>query len=167
MMPTQKKRLLWAGTLFTVLAAIAAFAVIFIANNLPSDWKRLYELKEYKGLEDSQISEIRLRKAVDSADWAVFSDEDLIQTWVTVLNAMEVKRNGTSKSDFMMNGGGGLFVTIKTGAETYYINFINDPSEYQLKIDRALYDIKDPEAIPFEETFDEAIARHGVKTPWD
>ena len=37
----------------------------------------------------------------------------------------------------------------------------------QLEVNDADYDVKMPEDFPFEETYNKAIERYGVKGPWD
>lgn len=164
-MTAKQKRLLWAGFVFVALIALI---VIFITNSQPLDWRKLYELEEYKSIWDSQISEISLRKTVDSANWAVFSDEDLIQTWVSFLNDMEVRRASNSREgNYGRDGGGGLIVEVMTELRRFSLIFKNSSEGVQLEIDGVLYDIREPETIPFDETYNSAIERHGVRTPWD
>ena len=65
------------------------------------------------------------------------------------------------------NGGGGSVVEIETETEKYSLVFRNMSGTTQLEIGGILYDIREPENIPFEETYDMAVERHGVRTPWD
>lgn len=153
----------------TVVFAIAMILVILwsVTNRQSSDWKKLCEFKEYSSVADSKITEICLRKTIDSADWAVFSDEDLIQTWTDVLNNMEVKQANNSKQrDYGGNGGSGSVVKVETETAEFSLIFNSTSGKAQLEINDVLYDIREPEAIPFNETYDIAIERHGVKTPW-
>ena len=56
---------------------------------------------------------------------------------------------------------------IETETEKYSLVFRNMSGTTQLEIGGILYDIREPENIPFEETYDMAVERHGVRTPWD
>lgn len=151
-----------------VIAATVLVTSMFVINRQSLSGRKLYEFEEYSSILDSKISEICLRKTIDSANWAVFSDEDLIQTWIEVLSDMEVKRANNSRlRDHGGNGGGGSVVKVKTEAEEFSLIFHRFPDEVQLEINNVPYDIREPESIPFDETYDVAIERHGVKTPWD
>ena len=156
-------------TVFGAIAAIISVILsVVIINRQPSKWKKLCEFEEYSSIADSKISEICLRKNIDSANWAVFSDEDLIQTWTEVLSNMEVKRASDSrKKDHSGNGGGGSVVKVETETAEFSLILNSVSGEVQLEINNVLYDIREPEAIPFNETYDIAIKRHGVKTPWN
>lgn len=37
----------------------------------------------------------------------------------------------------------------------------------KVEVDGNLYDIRGVDEIPLEETYEAAIERHGVQTPWD
>lgn len=163
-MMNAKEKLLW---IWLALAVITTVAVVFIIDRPSSSWMKLSEFEEYSSISDSKISEICLRKTIDSANWAVFSDEDLIQTWTKVLNNMEVKRADNSRErELDGNGGGGSVVKVKTETAEFSLIFNSISGGTQLEINGVLYDIREPEAIPFDETYDIAIVRHGVKTPW-
>ena len=107
-------------------------------------------------------------KTVDSANWVVFSDDDLIKIWIGCLKDMEVRRaKNFAPYRYEENGGGGSVVEIETETEKYSLVFRNMSGTTQLEIGGILYDIREPENIPFEETYDMAVERHGVRTPWD
>ena len=151
----------------TTAVAIILVTLLYVTNRQSSDWKKLCEFKEYSSIADSKITEICLRKTIDSADWAVFSDEDLIRTWTDVLNNMEVKQANDSKQrDYSGNGGGGSIVKVETETAEFSLIFNSTSGKAQLEINDVLYEIREPEAIPFDETYDIAIERHGVITPW-
>lgn len=161
---TAMKKLLWIGF---ALAVIATVAVVFVIDRQSSSWMKLCEFKEYSSIADSKISEICLRKTIDSANWAAFSDEDLLQTWTEVLNNMEVKRaNNSRQKELGGNGGGGSVVKVETEKAEFSLILNSVSGEIQLEINGVLYDIREPEAIPFDETYNIVIVRHGVKTPW-
>ena len=151
-----------------VIAAIVLVTPMFVINRQSSSGKKLNVFEEYSSIADGKISEICMRKTIDSANWTVFSDEDLIQTWVEVLSNMEVKRANNSRlRNHGGSGGGGPVVKVKTEAAEFSLIFHRFSDEVQLEINKVLYDIREPESIPFDETYDIAIERHGVKTPWD
>ena len=100
--------------------------------------------------------------------WIVFSDDDLIKIWIGCLKDMEVRRaKNFAPYRYEENGGGGSVVEIETETEKYSLVFRNMSGTTQLEIGGILYDIREPENIPFEETYDMAVERHGVRTPWD
>lgn len=159
-----KKKLLWSGFAFAV---IVIMAIVFVVDRQSSSWMKLYQFEEYSSIADSKISEICLRKTIDSANWAVFSDEDLIQTWTEVLSNMEVKRADASRqNEYGGNGGGGSVVKVKTETTEFSLILNSVSGGIQLEINGVLYDIHEPGSVPFNETYDIAIERHGVKTPW-
>lgn len=81
---------------------------------------------------------------------------------------MEVRRaKNFAPYRYEENGGGGSVVEIETETEKYSLVFRNMSGTTQLEIGGILYDIREPENIPFEETYDMAVERHGVRTPWD
>ena len=88
MMITVKKLFLCGGVFLIVVIIL----MMIMTKGQPSGWLRLNELEAYENILDSKISEITLRKTVDSANWVVFSDDDLIKIWIGCLKDMEVRR---------------------------------------------------------------------------
>lgn len=52
-------------------------------------------------------------------------------------------------------------------ADGYCLVFKSTDAIMQLEVNGADYDVKMPEDFPFEETYNKAIERYGVKGPWD
>ena len=164
MMITVKKLFLCGGVFLIVVIIL----MMIMTKGQPSGWLRLNEVEAYENILDSKISEITLRKTVDSANWVVFSDDDLIKIWIGCLKDMEVRRaKNFAPYRYEENGGGGSVVEIETETEKYSLVFRNMSGTTQLEIGGILYDIREPENIPFEETYDMAVERHGGRTPWD
>lgn len=159
-MKTKKMKIL-LSVIFVIL--LLALVVLLVHINSSTDWKRLYEITAYEDIVGSPISEIRLRRGITSAKWAVSSDEDTIEIWATVLNGMEVRRSTLSAKDSDTT----LVVDIKTEISDFSLVIESISGEYKLEINGIIYDIREPEAIPFEETYNAVIERHGVKSPWD
>lgn len=131
-------------------------------------WDFLYKIEKYEKLFESSIVEIKLRESVDSAEWAVFSDDDLVKKWESFLKAVKVKRKEAILEDEKgTNGGGGFFIDIITETSEFDFCLIDAPNHSQFKINGCFYDIKSDIEIPFTETFNAAIERHGITTPWD
>ena len=116
---------------------------------------------------DEKISEIRIRKGIDSAKWAVFSDEDLVNKWMEFLSTIEVRRVDNAGRGQQEQNGGNFVVEIDTETEEYCLVFKSTDAIMQLEVNDADYDVKMPEDFPFEETYNKAIERYGVKGPWD
>ena len=54
-----------------------------------------------------------------------------------------------------------------THLDVYKRQFKSTDAIMQLEVNDADYDVKMPEDFPFEETYNKAIERYGVKGPWD
>lgn len=140
---------------------------VYFNNTKSSDWKEINSFKEYEELLNSPITEIRLRKTIDSDQWAVFTDSDLIEKWTDYLHELEVMReNRITKVDKEVNGGRPV-IDIKTQNSKFTLVLRGVPAEYKFEIDGYFYAIKNPRDIPFSETYDTAVERHGIKSPWD
>ena len=59
---------------------------------------------------------------LDSADWVVFSDEDLVKMWTDFIQSAEVKRGEKAPDERIANGGGPGVATIKTQSGEYRIS---------------------------------------------
>lgn len=57
-------------------------------------------------------------------------------------------------------------VQTRSGADDCLV-FKSTDAIMQLEVNDADYDVKMPEDFPFEETYNKAIERYGVKGPWD
>ena len=130
-------------------------------------WKPLRDIKEYEGMYDSPITVITLRKTVDSAEWVVFDDSDLIEKWEIFLEGLEVLReNPLSQSDKNVNGGIRV-VSLKTETSDYSLYLRNISDHEKFEIDGFFYAFKSPVEIPFSETYSLAAKRHGTVSPWN
>ena len=127
--------------------------------------KNICEMDLYEDLFHEDIDEICMRETVDSAEWAVFSDNDLIEKWITYLENVELKYERSYKTE--SNGGGGKIVEIKTIENTYAFCFIELEGELKMLIDEKLYSLECDIEFPFKEIYDVAIERNSIKTPWD
>ncbi len=175
-------------TLKIILIGIGAVCIaavicvsLFLVNQKPPQWEPLREMKQYKELLEEPILEIEEHMPLDSADWVVFSDEDLVKMWTDFIQSAEVKRGEKAPDERIANGGGPGVATIKTQSGEYRIYFYQlnpeidahgvpvdyQPNgEYALKIDEYLYEIKDPKSLPLYETFTAGQERHGMQSPW-
>ena len=106
-------------------------------------------------------------EGIDSAKWAVFSDEDLVNKWMEFLSTIEVRRVDNAGRGQQEQNGGNFVVEIDTETEEYCLVFKSTDAIMQLEVNDADYDVKMPEDFPFEETYNKAIERYGVKGPWD
>lgn len=158
------------GIFFVVIAGIVALAGIefFCMNqNSTNNWQSITSIKEYSQIFDQPITKITLRETVDSAEWAVFEDADLIEKWTDFLKNMKVKREWVFLDPTPMTGGGGMVANIETGDSKFVICLQKKSDGYQLETNDYLYTIKNDIQIPFRETFDIAVERHGIQSPWD
>lgn len=175
-MRKDKRRKHFLCLLFVIMLFITV-PIVFLINDRAVGWKKFYALRKYRKLAESSISEISLRKTVDSAQWAVFSDDDLLQLWKSAFENLEVKRNKrvirntlkrVIRNIFFFVGGGPMIIEIKTETSQFFIELWQvSEEEYKLEVDGVLYDVKDSKCIPFEETYRTAIERHGITSPWD
>ena len=167
------------------IGAICIAAVIcvsfFLVNQKPPQWEPLREMKQYKELLEEPILEIEEHMPLDSADWAVFDDEDLVKMWTDFIQSAEVKRGEKVPDRKDTVGGGPGVAAFKTQSGEYRIYFyrlnpeidehgvpVDDQpnGEYMLEIDGYFYDLKDPKSHPFYEAFTAGHERHGSQSPW-
>ena len=71
-------------------------------------WKSIKEISDIADFFDAPITEMILREGVTSAEWAVFSDDDLIADWDFFFDNTEVICEGRASKG---NDAGGMFVT--------------------------------------------------------
>ncbi|MBM6920075.1 hypothetical protein H6A12_02715 [Phocea massiliensis] len=158
------------------IGAICIAAVIcvsfFLVNQKPPQWEPLREMKQYKELLEEPILEIEEHMPLDSADWAVFDDEDLVKMWTDFIQSAEVKRIEKAPDRKDTVGGGPGVAAFKTQSGEYRIYFyrlnpeIDEQEECMLEIDGYFYELKDPKSLPFYETFTAGQERHGAQSPW-
>ncbi len=159
-----------------VLICVFVIASVSIFNFAKSYfvWQPLSETKQYEEICRQPITQIALREYPTSTQWVVFNDDDLISQWEEFLNSAEIKREKilwgsvSARLGLAFDGGAPLVAEIKTQTTTksVYINLDND-GIYTLEIDCFRYALKSDVAPPFHETFDIAVERHGITTPWD
>ena len=129
-----------------------------------SIWESLYNNEKYRGFNPKEINSVCLRKTVDSAEWILFDDYDLIQKWIGFLENLEIKKIDTI--DLNNYAGGNPIAKFTTDSDVYFIKFFVF-SKKQLIIDNYIYEFRSSVEFPFDETYDEGEQRHGVVTPWD
>lgn len=149
-----------------LLCAVVLIAVISTKKE-SSGWEKLNDIEYCENILDEKISKIRIRKGVDSAKWAVFSDDDLVNTWTKFLSTIEVRRIDNAGREQQEQNGGSFVVEIDSETKEYCLVFKSTDAIMQLEVNDAIYDVKMPEDFPFEETYNKAIERYGVKGPWD
>ena len=162
----KKNRSFWLIGVVLLCAVVFMIAMISTKRSL-SDWGKISSIEYCENILDEKISEIRIRKGIDSAKWAVFSDEDLVNKWMEFLSTIEVRRVDNAGRGQQEQNGGNFVVEIDTETEEYCLVFKSTDAIMQLEVNDADYDVKMPEDFPFEETYNKAIERYGVKGPWD
>ena len=107
-----------------------------------------------------------MREGVTSAEWAVFSDDDLIADWDFFFDNTEVICEGRASKG---NDAGGMFVTaINTnGDKLPFVAYYDSSGVCKINIGGTVYIIKDSPGLPFKSTYWRGIERHGITTPWD
>lgn len=159
-----KKPLLWICIIAVIIVA-AIILLIVIKNN--ARWVRINDVIGFSDFSDNQIEKITLRKGVTSPEWAVFSDDDLISKWEVFFNKLELKRGSRpAESDLSLNGEGMRIVIVSTNGQEYSLGIWQTSAECIMEFGSKYY-ITNSTDSPFDETYDEAIARHGMTTPWD
>ena len=162
----KERKSFWLIGVVILCAVVFMIAMISTKRSL-SDWGKISSIEYCENILDEKISEIRIRKGIDSAKWAVFSDEDLVNKWMEFLSTIEVRRVDNAGRGQQEQNGGNFVVEIDTETEEYCLVFKSTDAIMQLEVNDADYDVKMPEDFPFEETYNKAIERYGVKGPWD
>ena len=130
-------------------------------------WVKINDIKGYADFSDTQIEKITLRKSVTSPEWAVFRDDDLLSQWEAFFKKLELKRGSRpAEADLSLNGGGLRIVIVSTNGKEYSFGIWQTSTECIMELGGKFY-ITNSSDSPFDETYDEAIARHGMTTPWD
>ena len=165
-----KKTILWTGFLATAIAG--TFLTAIILKNQRGDideakWNLIYDIKGYEPFRNNKIEKITLRKNITSPDWAAFSNRDLVSKWEDFFNETELKFvYGTKGSGKLMNGGGMAVAVISIDGKDYSCGLWRSAAGCMMELSDRTY-ITNKADCPFNETYDEAIARHGITTPWD
>lgn len=130
-------------------------------------WVKINDIKGYADFSNTQIEKITLRKSVTSPEWAVFRDDDLLSQWEAFFKKLELKRGSRpAEADLSLNGGGLRIVIVSTNGKEYSFGIWQTSTECIMELGGKFY-ITNSSDSPFDETYDEAIARHGMTTPWD
>ena len=159
-----KKPLLWICIIAVII--VAAIIISVVAKN-NARWVKINDIKGYADFSDTQIEKITLRKSVTSPEWAVFRDDDLLSQWEAFFKKLELKRGSRpAEADLSLNGGGLRIVIVSTNGKEYSFGIWQTSTECIMELGGTFY-ITNSSDSPFDETYDEAIARHGMTTPWD
>ena len=159
-----KKPLLWIWIIAVII--VAAIIISVVAKN-NARWVKINDIKGYADFSNTQIEKITLRKSVTSPEWAVFRDDDLLSQWEAFFKKLELKRGSRpAEADLSLNGGGLRIVIVSTNGKEYSFGIWQTSTECIMELGGKFY-ITNSSDSPFDETYDEAIARHGMTTPWD
>ena len=166
------KKRITATVIILLLALAAALFVAHLIINKPYSWKPLKETDRFRPLFEEEIKEIKLIDVIDMAVWAEFDDEDLVEKWKDYLGTLEIKEffsllpaSCSTGGSSPINDGGTGNVIIKTEKAEYRLFFSHGAAF--MSFNDKYYDIKSETPFPYRETYDEAAARHGEKTPWE
>ena len=154
--------------LVAAIVILGCIAIVLIVNGElrqrcdKDQWKSIKEISDIADFFDAPINEMALREGVTSAEWAVFSDDDLIADWNFFFDNTEIKSEGRSSKD---DNAVGMFVTAvnTNGAKLSF----DSPGVCRIDIGGTVFIIKDSPGLPFKSTYQRAIERHGTTTPWD
>lgn len=141
--------------------------VIAVVYRNNARWIKANDVTGYADFSANRIDKITLRKSVTSPEWAVFNDEDLISKWKEFFQKLELKRvSQPTESDLSINGGGMRVVVASTNGEEFSFGIWQTSTEFIMELGDKFY-IPNISNCPFVETYNEAVARHGITTPWD
>ncbi len=143
-----------------IIAILGVLGLCVYRLRNSENWQSLTVINGYEKLLDSPINKIVLRKTVDSAEWVEITDSDLIDIWIDFFHNLELKKEN-SVANREMNGGHSV-IEIWTDIATYSIYL----EENKFEIDGKIYAIRESDSIPFSQTYDIAVERHGIKSPW-
>lgn len=140
-----------------------AFALILLVGYFVTSpqWVDFLGVPYCSGLRQEAVTEITLKKTGDSAKGVAFTDTDLIQEWMDCLAHLEVKRERSFPFFRSTVVGGKPFVCLKTESANYSFLLLTAEG-FKIKIEGKTYLIKNPEGIPFDETYEKAMLRHGT-----
>lgn len=158
-MKIQKKSMLVYGALISALIT----AIILLINY--SKRISIYDIEYFSSLQHETITEITLKETGDSARGVVLTDEDLVTEWLDFFTALEIKRDLLPPIFGARIAGGNPTVIVTTENATYTFRFLSSDG-FKIKIAGKTYLIKNPEIIPFSQTYDEAATRHGTISFW-
>lgn len=166
---TKPKRI----TTIVVILLLALAATLFFAHliiNKPYSWKPMKETNCFRPLFEEEIKEIKLIDVIDMDIWAEFDDEDLVAKWKDYLGSLEIKEffsplpaSCSTGSSSPTNDEGTGNVIIKTEKDEYMLFFSHGAAFMNFK--DKYYDVKGETPFPYRETYDDAVERHGAKSP--
>lgn len=161
----KKVKVLLVGSV--ILCILLMIIIVMSTNSNVKEWQSINQIKACRGLLDGPIRSITLRQTTDSAEWAVFDDEDLIHQWETYFASLEVMyERPVTKLD--MEGNGGMpVIAITTDTAKYTFRLHVTDGKDIIEIGNDYYTYRSSLELPFTETYNAAIERHGVITPWD
>lgn len=142
--------------------AIFAVAIIYIVIVANPKWISIYDTDYCTNLRNETITEITMRQTTDSVVEVVFSDEDLIKEWFSILETMEIQYNWKNTHFMKRMSGGQPLLTVQTNQGTYRFAFNERPDGYLITIDKKRYLIKNPEDVQFRQIYNTAVERHGT-----
>lgn len=149
------------GFIIIIIGIIVILGIYIYGEKNSENWKSLTAVKGYENLFDKSVNKIVLRKTIDYAEWVEITDSDLIEIWIDFLQKLEIKKEGSAE-DRDTNGGHPV-IEIWTDAAVYSILL----EENNLLINGNIYVVSRPDDIPFLQTYDIAVERHGTKSPWN
>jgi len=146
---------------YCIFAFLAAVIIIISIIAVP-EWKSIYETDYCSSLQNETITEITMKQTTDSVVEVVFSDEDLIEEWSSILETMEIQYNWKNTHFMERRMGGQPLLTVQTNQGTYRFAFNERSDGYLITIDNKRYLIKNPDAIQFRQIYSTAVERHGT-----
>lgn len=152
-----------------IVLALAALAFIIICLVVVANpkWISVYETDYCRNLKNETMAEITMKQTTDSAVEVVFSDEDLIEEWSSILETMEIHYNWKNTHFMKRMNGGQPLLTVKTNQRTYRFAFNEISDGYLITIDSKRYLIKNPDAVQFRQIYSTAVKRHGTISIFD
>ena len=167
---SMKKRSVLILVMAIVILGYVAIVLIVHENHRQrcnkDQWKSIKEISDIADFFDAPITEMTLREGVTSAEWAVFSDDDLIADWNFFFDNTEVKCEGRASKD---SDACGMVVTaINADGDTLvFVAYYDSSGACKIDIGGTAFITKESPGLPFKSTYWRAIERHGITTPWD
>ena len=146
-----------------LIVAVVCLLITLLSIYWPKGWQKLEEIPQYQGILDAPITQVML---VERGEQSVtFTDQDLLQRWEEGLSQLEVKqlpeRQGDAEYLQAMESPGARTAYVYLGEKEY--NFLIGGEV--LLTQYGYYSFRPSEGLPYEETFDAAVQRHGLDDP--
>lgn len=148
-------------------ALIIVVVIICMNGRKESEWQKIDTVSDCNTILKAEIEELTLRKSVDSAEWVVFEDEDLISEWQDFFSDLMLKSDNSLKKTASNLNGGTNVVSVKTNDKEIEVLFYDIDNNNVISINGNFYLWESTKDIPFLDIYDEAKERHGVVTPWE